>query len=148
MAAAPATPPTPTRRPRGSAAPDRARPDQRPSLRVVDAPRRARRWGVVMLLTGLLGVAGITSLSAASAEAAFTASELEAETAELERVRGELAADVAELSSLERIGDVAERELGMVPAEEPRYLETDAPGQVPAAHRDGDRATTPRRERP
>lgn len=147
MAAAPASSPTPTGRPRRAPPPGRAQPDRRPSLRVVDAPRRARRWGVVMLLTGLLGVVGITSLSAASAEAAFTASELEAETAELERVRGELAADVAELSSLERISEVAEHELGMVPAEEPRYLDTDAPGQVPAAHREGDPAT-PRRERP
>lgn len=137
MAAAPATPPPrPTRRPRDSA-PARAEPQQRPSLRVVAAPRRARRWAVVMVVTSLLGVAGIISLSAASAEAAFTVSELERETAELERVHGELAADVAELSSLERIREIAEHELGMVPADDPRYVETDAPGQVPAAHRDG-----------
>lgn len=141
MAAAPATPPSPARRPRGSAPPDRGQPHGRPSLHVVKAPRRARRWAVVMLLTSLLGVAGIASLSAASAEAAFTASELERETAELERVRGELATEVAELSSLERIREIAEQELGMVPAEEPRYVEADAPGHVPAAHQDGEPMT-------
>lgn len=141
MAAAPATPPPrPTRRPRDSA-PARTEPHQRPSLRVVAAPRRARRWAVVMVVTGLLGVAGITSLSAASAEAAFTVDELERETAELERVHGELATDVAELSSLERIREIAEQELGMVPADDPRYIETDAPDQVPAAHRDGEPAS-------
>lgn len=147
MAAAPAAPPTPARRPRGSAAPDRGQPagrsggtphhSRRPSLRVVDAPRRARRWSVVMLVTALLGVAGIASLSAASAEAAFTADELQREVTELERVRGELAADVAELSSLERIREVAERELDMVPADEPRYIEAESPQGVPAAHGGG-----------
>lgn len=149
MAAAPATPsPTPTRRRRDSAPDGRTAPRPRPSLRVVDAPRRARRWAIVMVLTSLLGVAGITSLSAASAEAAFTVSELERETAELERVRGELAADVAELSSLERIRRIAEQELGMVPADDPRYIHAERSSRIPAGHQGSEVMAPARRERP
>lgn len=138
--AAPATEDAPARPPR-SAAPARPgprrspAPEQRPELRVVDAPRRARRWLAALLVTGLLGVAGITSISAAGAEAAFTAQELDRDIAQLEQTRNELSADVAELSSLQRIRTIATEELGMVPAEEARYVRADAVHQVPASHR-------------
>ena len=86
-----------------------------------------------MLITGLIGVAGITSVSAAGAEAAFTARELNEEIAGLEQARNELSADVAELSSLRRIRAMAIEELGMVPADNARYLRADAGHRVPAS---------------
>lgn len=138
MAAAPASPtPIPDRRSRPAGAPPARASSGQPRLRVVAPPRRTRRWLATMLVTALLGVAGVTSLSAASADAAFTASELRSEITELERVRTDLTGDVAELSSVERIRRVAEDELGLVPADEARYLEADPVDQVPAAHHTG-----------
>lgn len=131
MAAAPDTPARPRRRTGERPA------SEPPALHVVDPPRRARRWIALMVLTALAGIAGITSLSAATAEAAFTARELEQEVTDLERAHSDLAGDVAELSSLERIARIAEEELGLVPAEEARYLEADPVDQVPAAHQTG-----------
>lgn len=153
--AAPAASDAPARRSR-SAAPGRATPQpehpsppepgQQPRLRVVAAPRRARRWLAALVVTGLVGVTGITSISAAGAEAAFQARELNDQISQLEETRNELSTDVAELSSLRRIREIATERLGMVPAEDARYVRTDAVHRVPASHRPeqpGDPLTAP-----
>jgi len=96
-----------------------------PNLRIVDQPRRTGRWLVLLLLLAVAALVGIVSLSALSAEASYTASELESEITELSYRYDELTAEVATLESPERIRQVAEGELGMVPSEQPAYLVLD-----------------------
>lgn len=107
------------------------RPSSRPPLRVVGPPRRVRRWLTLVVVTLLLGVGGIASVSAAAAEAAFTVRELEADVEQLERRAGALSGEVAELESLSRIRHIATEELGMVPAEQARYVEAGPRDAVP-----------------
>ena len=113
----------------------------RPHLRVVDEPRRTGRWLALLGMLAVAALVGIVSLSALSAEASYTASELEAEITELSYRYDELTAEVATLESPARIRQVAEQELGMVPSEQPAYLVLD--GQVGESSTAADVASEP-----
>jgi cell division protein FtsL len=104
-------------------------PAAHPSLRLVQPPRRARRYLVIGLLLAAIGVFGVVSLHALATEAAFQARDLERDVDQLALDYDDLVAEVAVLESPQHIKRVAIDELGMVPATEPAYLvaPTDAP---------------------
>lgn len=102
-------------------------PDQgspRP-LRVLGRPRHTRRYVVLALLMSGLGIFGIVFLNALAAEAAFEARTLEKEVTELTLRHDELTAEVAALSAPGRVRQVAQDELGMVPASAAGFLFAD-----------------------
>lgn len=96
----------------------------RPRLEVV-ARRRARHpllWliAVIALLGG--AVLGAVALNALAAADSVAARELEQQVAEAERHHAWLVAEVARLDAPDRIRQVALLELGMVPADDPRFV--------------------------
>ncbi len=115
-------------------APDRGRPaPRRPVLRSVPtgATRMPRAPFVVLVLFVLgIGLIGLLLLNTALQQGSFALEELEAETAELRDRQTSLAEEVA---GHEAPGSLAQRarELGMVPAEDPIFLD------VPAGTGDG-----------
>lgn len=113
--AAPAARPSPRQRPHA----------RRPHLRVVGAPRRGRRWALVLSTLIVAGLLAVVGLNALVAEAAVEAAALDSEIAELSLVRAELGAEVAALESPERIAQVARDELGLVWATDPAYIVID-----------------------
>jgi cell division protein FtsL len=102
----------------------------RPSLHLVDPPRRARRYLVIGLLLAAIGVFGVVTLHALASEAAFKARDLERDIEQLALDYDDLVAEVAVLESPQHIKQVAIEDLGMVPADEPAYLV--APEDAPA----------------
>lgn len=124
MAAAPSPAEVPTARPVAPRAPSRAA-GERPVLRVVARPARRSK---LLALTALLAVAGafaVVALHALAAHASLEAEALEREVASLTDEADELAARVAALESPERVRAVAREELGMVPAEDARFVQVD-----------------------
>ncbi|MDX1619784.1 MAG: hypothetical protein R3320_02255 [Nitriliruptorales bacterium] len=88
------------------------------------APPRKRHVVVFTLLYLLVAggtVFGAVSLNALAAGDAVTARTLESQVTEAERDYGLLVAEVAQLEDPERVRRAA-LELGMVPADSPRYL--------------------------
>ena len=108
----------PRTRPRGP-----ARPTSLPLRLVAPVRTQARRAPFVVVLLGLLGsgLVGLILLSTVLQAQAFTLSELNAETAALERRHQELEREVA---SLQAPAAVAQRavSLGMVPNANPAFL--------------------------
>jgi cell division protein FtsL len=97
-------------------------PAARRRLRVVAAPRNTRRYVLLAIVVGALGVFGVVALNALAAEQAFVARALERELGDLEIRYTELAAEVAALEAPARVRAVAMTELGMVPAERPAFI--------------------------
>ncbi|CAN5527318.1 hypothetical protein BH23ACT7_BH23ACT7_05940 [soil metagenome] len=100
----------------------RPAPRTRPDLRVVPAPRHTGRCVALLLMIAALGVVGVVSLNALAAEASFESQALEVRIDELELRYDELTAEVAVLSSPERVRRVAIEELHMVPTDRPGFL--------------------------
>lgn len=103
------------------------RPDRdrvRRHLRVVeDRPRRHPVLFLALyLVVGTLTVLGAVSLNALAAGGAVEARELADQVAVAEREHGHLVAEVAALENPARIRQAAQ-EAGLVPADEPRFLE-------------------------
>lgn len=101
----------------------RVRPDGRPDLRVVRAPRRRHTLVFTLLYLLVAGgtVFGAVSFNAVAAGDAVQAHRLEREVVEAERRYGLLVAEVARLEDPGRVRRAAVK-LGMVPADPPRYL--------------------------
>lgn len=97
-----------------------------PHLRVVEGVHGGHRVAYLLLIVAILGSAvfGVVALNAMAAANAVEARALDAEVAAGERAYGQLVAEVAELEDPARIRARAE-ELGLVPAETPRYLAVD-----------------------
>src|SRR5918999_4243378 len=85
-----------------------------PRLRLVTADPRTSRYALVLLLIAAVGVFGIVSVGAMTAEAAIEVRALEQDVDELKRDYELLTAEVAELESPDRIRAVAVDRLGMV----------------------------------
>ena len=124
----------------------RREPGRRPQLGVVEPRRRSGRYVAGMLVVLALGVFGCVALNALAAEQSFAVRELEAEVATLSRSADELTVEVTRLESPQRIQRVAQRRLGMVPAQEPAFLvlpgaaspESDGSSSTMAASASGD----------
>lgn len=117
--------------------------DRRPDLRVVTRPRRRSRLLLALAALAVAGLFAIVGLHALAAHASFEAQALEAEVAALSDEADELSARVAALESPDRIRAVARDDLGMVPAEQARFVQLDPwadelPGRGVADQRDGD----------
>lgn len=117
-------------RPRGRPdAPSPPRPATRPALRVVQRRRRVR-WVGLMLAFVIAGVLAVVALQAQAASAAFAARSLEQEVVELRHTHEQLVSEVAALQSPERLRRIAVQDLGMVPADDPVYLDLSTPGRL------------------
>ena len=77
----------------------------------------------LMLVVAALGVFGSVTLNALAAEQSFAVRELEAEVTQLTRTADELTVEVTRLESPDRLHRVAVMRLGMVPADQPAFLE-------------------------
>lgn len=131
--------------PRSRGAPDapprsRTAP-RRPSLRVVERRRRLH-WVGLMLALVIAGVLTVVALQAQAASAAFEARSLEQELVDLRHRHEQLVSEVASLQSPERLRRIAVNDLGMVPADDPVYLDLSGPGRLTSdtTARDGDMA--------
>ncbi len=101
----------------------------RPRLEVVTASPRSSRSALVLLIIAAIGVFGVVSVGAKTAEAAVEVRSLEADVEGLKQRYELLTADVAELESPQRIRSVAVEELGMVEADEPHFVVVDGNGR-------------------
>lgn len=97
--------------------------DPRAHLRVVPGRGTGRllRYALAAIALGGTAVFGAVTLDALAAGDAVRTASLEADVAEAERAHAALIAEVARLENPARIREAA-AELGMVPAEDPRYL--------------------------
>jgi hypothetical protein len=75
-----------------------------------------------MIVAAVLGVFGGVALNALAAEQAFAHRELVADVDTLNLRVDQLTVSVARLEAPDRIRRTAERQLGMVPAEQPAFL--------------------------
>lgn len=109
-------------RPRREAGPARTRPH----LRVVREARARHTlfFAVAYLLVAAGLVFAAVSLNALAAADAVTSRSLEQEVTAAERTYARLVAEVASLDDPARIRQVAADQLGMIPAEQVRYLRT------------------------
>jgi cell division protein FtsL len=82
-----------------------------------------------MLVIAAIGVFGVVSVGAKTAEAAVQVRALEADVDELKREYELLTAEVARLESPDRIRAVAVNNLGMVEADDPKYVVVDGDGR-------------------
>lgn len=112
--------PIPVRRRLPRPAPTRGR---RRHLRVVQPPRRRHTvlFTILYLAVAAGAVFGAVSFTAVAAGDAVRARELERAVVDAERSYGQLVAEVARLEHPERVARAA-LELGMIPADTPRYL--------------------------
>lgn len=103
--------------------PLRAEEARRPRLRLVRPPRRRHTPAFALLYVVLAGLTVFTtvSLNAMAAGDLFDAERLEVEVAESERTYARLVAEVARLEAPDRVRRAA-LDLGMIPAESPRYI--------------------------
>jgi len=108
-----------------------------PRLRLITTNPRSSRLALTLLVIAAIGVFGVVSVGAKTAEAAVQARALEADVSELKRDYELLTAEVARLESPERIRAVAVEELGMVEADDPRYVVVDGDGRF-ALHEPSD----------
>ncbi|PSL04229.1 septum formation initiator [Haloactinopolyspora alba] len=105
---------------------------RRPTLRSVPtgANRMPRAPFVVLVLLVLgVGLIGLLLLNTALQQGSFELEELQAETAELRDRQTTLAERVAERSAPDALAEQARR-LGMVPADDPVFLELGAAGSA------------------
>lgn len=110
---------------RGSRTPAAHGAAGRPHLWVVPPIRHPRRYLALLFVVAALGVFGVVSLNALAAESAFESRALEHEVAELTVRYDELTAEVATLEAPQRVQQVATRDLGMVPAQQPGFIVLD-----------------------
>lgn len=101
----------------------------RPGLQLITSDRRASRRALVLLIIAAIGVFGVVSVGAMTAEAAVQVRGLETDVEMLKQRYELLTAEVAELESPERIHSVAVRELGMVEAADPEFVVIDGDGR-------------------
>lgn len=100
-----------------------------PRLQVVTSNPRSSRFALVLLIIAAIGVFGVVSVGAKTAEAAIQVRALEADVDELKRDYELLTAEVAQLESPERIRSVAVDRLGMVEAEDAQFVVVDGQGR-------------------
>ena len=100
----------------------------RPSLTLVANPRSSRLV-LILLVIAAIGVFGVVSVGAKTAEASVERVDLEAKTLELKQRYEILTAEVAELESPERVRREAVRRLGMVEPGEREFLVVDGQGR-------------------
>lgn len=104
------------------------RRQRRTALRVLPGSARSPRapFVVLVLLVLGLGLVGLLLVNTALQQGSFALSRLEAETTALRDRAATLSAEVSLLESPTGLADRAEN-LGMVPAEEPEFIELKAP---------------------
>ena len=100
-----------------------------PRLQLVTTNPRASRFMLLLLVLVAVGVFGVVSVSAKTAEAAMEVRALEGEVEQLKREYELLTAEVAALESPERIRTVAVEGLGMVEAKDPKFVVVDGQGR-------------------
>jgi cell division protein FtsL len=100
-----------------------------PRLRLVATGPRTSRYALVLLVIAAIGVFGVVSVGAKTAEAAVEVRALEQDVDELKRDYELLTAEVAELESPERIREVAVEKLGMIEADDPSFVVVDGEGR-------------------
>jgi cell division protein FtsL len=100
-----------------------------PRLRLITTNPRSSRFALTLLVIAAIGVFGVVSVGAKTAEAAVYVRELEADVDELKREYELLTAEVAQLESPERIRAVAVEELGMIEVGDARYVVVDGDGR-------------------
>ena len=100
-----------------------------PRLRLVTADPRSSRLALLLLVIAAIGVFGVVSVGAKTAEAAVQVRELTADVDALKQEYELLTAEVAELESPDRIRRVAVDQLGMIEAEDPTFVVVDGRGR-------------------
>ena len=98
-------------------------------LQLVTTNPRASRFMLLLLVLAAVGVFGVVSVSAMTAEAAMEVRALESDVEQLKREYELLTAEVAALESPERIRTVAAEGLGMIEAEDPKFVVVDGQGR-------------------
>jgi cell division protein FtsL len=106
-------------------------------LRLVTTNPRSSRFALLLLVIAAVGVFGVVSVGAKTAEAAMQVRSLESDVDQLKRDYELLTAEVAELESPDRIRRVAVNQLGMVEADDPKFVDVDGEGRF-ALHGRGD----------
>ncbi|MBW3605516.1 MAG: septum formation initiator family protein [Actinobacteria bacterium] len=101
----------------------------RPRLELVTTNPRSSRFALILLIIAALGVFGVVSVGAMTAEAAVDVRGLETDVDGLKQRYELLTADVAELESPDRIRMVAVEQLGMVEADDPQFVVVDGNGR-------------------
>ena len=99
-------------------------------LQLVTTNPRSSRFALLLLVLAAVGVFGVVSVGAKTAEAAMQVRSLESDVDQLKRDYELLTAEVAELESPDRIRRVAVDELGMVEADDPKFVEVDGQGRL------------------
>jgi len=126
----------------------RSHRSSRPHLRMVTPlrPERASRGMFALIVTGLLGVGmvGILIINTSLAQGAFTVSELQGQQSTLVQQEQALRQEVVAAAAPDKLEQQA-RDLGMVPSENPVFLDVTT-GKVLGKPRPagGARSTTPR----
>jgi cell division protein FtsL len=100
-----------------------------PRLRLVATNPGSSRLMLILLVVAALGVFGVVSVGAKTAESAVQVQRLEGEVDELKQDYEWLTATVAHLESPDRIHQVAVDDLDMVPASEPQFVVVDGQGR-------------------
>ncbi len=101
----------------------------RPHLELITADSRSSRRALVLLIIAAIGVFGVVSVGAKTAEAAVEVRSLEADVEGMKQRYELLTADVAELESPDRIRRVAVDKLGMIEADELQFVVVDGTGR-------------------
>jgi cell division protein FtsL len=109
-----------------------------PRLRLVRANPRSSRSALVLLVIAAIGVFGVVSVGAKTAEAAIEVRALESDVDELKRDYELLTAEVAELESPDRIRTVAVNSLSMVEPDELTFVVVDGQGRFALHDQTGD----------
>lgn len=105
-------------------------------LRLITTDPRSSRFALLLLVIAAVGVFGVVSVGAKTAEAAMQVRSLESDVDQLKRDYELLTAEVAELESPDRIRRVAVNRLGMVEANDPEFVEVDGQGRLALHDRD------------
>jgi cell division protein FtsL len=105
-------------------------------LRLVTTNPRSSRFALLLLVIAAVGVFGVVSVGAKNAEAAMQVRSLESDVDQLKRDYELLTAEVAELESPDRIRQVAVEDLGMVEADDPKYVLVDGQGRFALHNQD------------
>ena len=98
-------------------------------LRLVTTNPRSSRFALLLLVIAAVGVFGVVSVGAKTAEAAMQVRSLESDVDQLKRDYELLTAEVAELESPDRIRAVAVDGLGMVEPDDPSFVVVDGQGR-------------------
>lgn len=100
-----------------------------PRLQLITTDPRTSRFALLLLVIAAIGVFGVVSVGAKTAEAAVSVRELTVEVDSLKQEYGLLTAEVAQLESPDRIRRVAVGDLGMVEPEDPKFVVVDGQGR-------------------